>query len=179
MCPECSAESRKNAVIQERTCIDCGTHFQGGPRARRCPICREIERLRYSRNRKKTIRPLGSIDICPVCKQEYSVISGRQKYCSDDCQRVAVLEWQRIHKKEYAKKPEVKMAKTKRKAERQKTCAYCLCSFWSSTPTNYCSEYCRKQQNRIQQYQSEIKRGVNCDIQKLEKEREEYRKQNS
>lgn len=177
MCPECASKSKISNVVRNRICIDCGSVFMGGPRARRCPTCREAERIRYSRNRKKTIRPIGSIDICPICGHEYAVTSGRQKYCSDACQKTAVMDWQRNQKREYAKRPEVKLAKQERLSERQKVCIYCLKKFWTSTSTAYCSDYCRKQQNKIQNYQADIKRGANCNIQKLMNQQEEYRKQ--
>lgn len=104
-CPECVKFRKSNAVVRIRTCQDCGIGFQGGPRARRCPDCAYKAQQQTSRMHKKNgaKRPLGSIDACVVCGQEYIVSSGRQKYCSPECQRKGVLAWQKEHKKDYEK----------------------------------------------------------------------------
>ena len=60
-----------------------------------------------------TTRPLGSVDKCERCGKEYTVESGRQKYCPD-CQREAVLEWQRDHKAGYNKKNRNKEKETRK-----------------------------------------------------------------
>lgn len=176
-CPECAQSARKNNVVRDRICIDCGITFTGGPRARRCPECRHVAMLEASRRSRQrgTIRPLGSVDVCPVCGQEYIVVSGRQKYCSDDCQRTAVLAWQRERKREYNTDQRVEQARKMRRAERQKACAYCLRPFWSASSTNFCSDYCREQQAKISQCKSDIKRGYNRDMQKYLDSRDEYR----
>lgn len=176
-CPECAQMARKNNVVRDRICIDCGTTFPGGPRARRCPECRHVAMLEASRRSRQrgTIRPLGSVDVCPVCGQEYIVVSGRQKYCSDNCQRAAVLEWQRERKKEYNTDQRVVQARKSRRAERQKVCAYCLRPFWESSSTNLCSNYCRSQQKQIQWCESEARQGHNVDLQKYYNARDEYR----
>lgn len=92
------------------------------------------------------MRPLGSIDKCVVCGKDYVVVSGRQKYCSEICQRKGVLEWQREHKKNYHKVSGQNIKKQARRNTVKKICVYCLKSFESSTPTNLCSEYCRTEQ---------------------------------
>jgi len=70
-------------AIYDRICRTCGTNFKGGPRAWYCPDCRherEKERARkYKQGPAK--RPIGSIDICENCGEEYKVASGLQKYC--------------------------------------------------------------------------------------------------
>lgn len=176
-CPECAKVARKSNVIRDRVCIDCGATFQGGPRARRCPGCRHSAKMEASKRirRRGTIRPLGSVDVCPVCGQEYIVNSGRQKYCSDACQRVAVLAWQRERKKEYNKAPEVARSKREHREERRKVCEYCQRPFWSASPTNYCTDYCRDQQAKISQCKSDISRGRKRDLQKYLDSRDEYR----
>lgn len=65
--------------------------------------------------------------------------------------------------------------KTERRKEKRKICVYCGCTFSSSKPTNTCSEYCRKKNKQIKEYQAEIKRGRNVNIDKLLNEQKEYR----
>ena len=176
-CPECAQSARKNNVVRDRICIDCGITFTGGPRAHRCPECRHVAMLEASRRSRQrgTIRPLGSVDVCPVCGQEYIVVSGRQKYCSDDCQHTAVLAWQRERKKEYNTDQRIEQARKIRRTERQKVCAYCLRPFWSETASNLCSDYCREHQKRIRQCEADIRRGQPRDMKKYLNARDEYR----
>lgn len=178
LCPECAQIMRAQNVVRERICIDCGALFKGGPRAKRCPDCRKIATSENSKHFKENgpSRTIGSEDICKLCGNKYIVKSSRQKYCSADCQRTASLEWQREHKREYNKRPEIIQARKTRRSNRKKICVYCLRTFWSSTATAYCSDYCRKQQKRIYQYQSDIKRGYKMNLQALVDTREEYRK---
>lgn len=172
-CEGCTARVKSN-VIRERTCMDCGISFLGGPRARRCPACREAAR----RNQKRgpATRPLGSIDRCERCGTEYKVASGRQRFCQH-CRREAMLEWQRDHRSGYCKNPEVKEKKQKKRKQQEKICKYCLRKFRPDTPTQYCSEYCKKEQYKISQCMSDIKRGYNRDLAKYEEKREKYRKE--
>lgn len=176
LCPECVRESRKQGVIRDRICVDCGASFPGGPRAKRCPECRIIARRENSKNFKREgpRRPLGSTDTCLLCGKEYIVEGGRQKYCRS-CRRDGTLLWQRKHKKEYNKRPEQIKAKRQSREERQKVCKYCLRVFWSNVSSNYCSDYCRKQQERIRYCKCDIARGINRNMQKLIDEREDYR----
>lgn len=171
-CSDCAAKIKSN-VIADRTCIDCGTTFKGGPRARRCPICREI--ARRAKKKKPTARPLGSIDICQRCGNEYVVEGGRQKYCTA-CQKDALLEWQREHKVGYNKKPEIESKKQEKRKNQLKMCLYCQKSFRSETPSAYCSEYCKKEQAKLNQCIADIKRGKKRDLKKYKDAREEYRK---
>lgn len=173
MCPECARISRAENVIRERICADCGRNFPGGPRARRCPECRKSA-SKDKPGRNGPSRPLGSIDVCQMCGKEYIVKSGMQKFCPE-CKRDASLAWQRTHKKEYNKRPEVSQDRKARRGERQKICIYCQLPFWDSSTSNLCSEYCRKKNYQILRYQAEIKRGKNCNIQALEQARQEYR----
>lgn len=101
-------------------------------------------------------------------------IPGRQKYCSDKCQYEAVLEWQRKHKKDYNKTSGQDIKKAERRKEKKKICIYCGRVFSSSSPTNLCSDYCRKKNRQIKEYQSEIKRGNNVNIDRLLNEQKEY-----
>lgn len=171
----------KSDVMRTRTCIDCGTEFLGGPRALRCSECRDIARkAAAARYRKKgPLRKIGSVDYCEQCGSAYTVTSGRSKYCSEECQRMAVLAWQREHKKGYASASGQNIKKKERKSDAQKICMYCGKAFSSTTCTKYCSDYCRKEQIRIQTCLYDIKRGCNRDIEKLYIRREEYRKKES
>ncbi len=175
-CDEC-AKSIKSNVLRTRTCKMCGAEFLGGPRAFYCPDCRKIRQKEASARCKKrgASRPIGSIDKCEWCGSEYTVIAGRQKYCSDECQREAVLAWQREHKKGYNKASGQDVKKAERRKEKMKVCVYCGREFSSHTSTNACSDYCRKKNKQIKEYRSEIKRGKNANIDKLLDERKEYR----
>lgn len=175
-CPECAKKRKLDTVVRIRTCTDCGVEFYGGPRARRCPPCaREaIKEMDRKRKREGTKRPIGSIDKCIKCGKEYIVRGGRQKYCQE-CKEEANLEWQRGHKKEYAKKSGQQEKKNVRRKQQEKVCVYCLKRFKSSTNTNVCSGYCRKEQTKINQCMADIKRGSNRNLDKYIEKRDEYR----
>lgn len=176
-CPECAGKIKAENVVRNRRCIDCGQTFEGGPRAKRCPDCREIAlRESLKRYRKSgTKRALGSTDICQWCGKEYIVISGRQKYCSEACQRLAVLEWQRQHKKGYHRKEEIYAEKERKREIQEKICPYCLRIFRSTSSSPYCSDYCRREQRKYYQCIADINRGFNRNLEKYEKARAEYR----
>lgn len=175
-CDECAKVIKSN-VMRTRTCKSCGAEFLGGPRASYCPNCRKIrqrEANERARKRGGATRPIGSIDKCKLCGAEYVVNSGRQKYCSDECQREAVLAWQREHKKGYGQASGQDIKKAERRKEKKKICVYCGRVFSSNTATNTCSDYCRKKNTKIIEYRAEIKRGINANIEKLIEERNEY-----
>lgn len=176
-CPECARQKKLDTVVKIRTCQDCGMEFFGGPRAKRCPDCAEEARRENSKRYRTegTKRAIGSIDNCQWCGEEYIVVSGRQKYCSEKCQRMAVLAWQREHKKGYAKASGQNIKKQQRRDSSKKICVYCGRVFKSDKPTNVCSEYCRNEQKKLLQCESEQKRGHKCDIKKYIDRRTEYR----
>lgn len=176
-CPECTRAKKLDTVVKIRTCHDCGIEFYGGPRARRCPDCAYQAMLMTSRQHKKTgtARPLGSIDKCTICGKEYTVKSGRQKYCSNACMRKGVLAWQREHKKGYDKASRQDIKKMERRRASKKICAYCLRAFSSDTPSNLCSDYCRREQKKLIQCIADLNRGYNRDLKKYEDKRQEYR----
>ena len=175
--PECAKAKKIDTVVKIRICADCGMEFFGGPRARRCPDCAYKAAQETSRRHKKTgtARPLGSLDKCAVCGKEYTVKSGRQKYCSDACQREGVLAWQREHKKGYNKVSGQDIKKMERRKEAQKVCAYCLRAFATDSPTPYCSDYCRKEQAKIYQCIADLNRGYKRDLKGYEDRQREYR----
>lgn len=176
-CPSCARAKKLDTVVRIRTCKDCGIEFFGGPRAKRCPNCAYKAQQETSRRHKKSgaKRPLGSIDKCTVCGKEYTVVSGRQKYCSKECQRKGVLEWQREHKKGYYKASGQNIKKTERRRQSQKICVYCLRPFVSDTPTNICSDYCRREQKKLNQCIADINRGYKRNYNKYITMRNQYR----
>ena len=107
---------------------------------------------------------------------EYVVNSGRQKYCSDECQREAVLEWQRDHKQRYNIESGQYDKKIEKRKNSLKICVYCGKQFHSDVATNLCSDYCRRKQKQIHMRVSDAKRGVKSNIEQLMQERNDYRK---
>lgn len=173
-CPDC-VKKRRSDVIRIRVCMDCGARFSGGPRSRRCPSCAEIARREYRKHHKTTVRPLGTIDQCEWCGKDYIVNSGRQKYCSSECMKKAVLEWQREHKKGYHTESGQDVKKYERRLEQEKICVYCGRKFRTRTTSNLCSDYCRKEQIKLKNCVADIKRGSNRNLQKYIGKRNEYR----
>lgn len=175
-CPECAKAKKLDTVVKIRICQDCGVEFYGGPRARRCPECAYRAQRENDRRHKKTgtKRPLGGIDKCVICGREYTVKSGRQKYCSA-CQREGVLAWQREHKRGYDKASGQDVKKMERRKKAKKICVYCLRTFTSDTSTNVCSDYCRREQSKITQCIADINRGYRRNYEKYINKRNQYR----
>lgn len=176
-CQACAEKIKAESTMRLRKCTDCGREFLGGPRAKRCPECR-IEAARINNKKYKktgTMRPIGSIDKCEWCGEEYSITSGRQKYCSKDCQHQAVLKWQRAHKKECCQDSEKRAKRQRANDIQEKVCPYCLGRFHSATSRAYCSEYCKREQQKIIQCKADILRGQRRNLKKYEDAREVYR----
>lgn len=178
-CPDCAQAKKSGSTLRSRSCQDCGVKFLGGPRAKRCLGCAHKAQLESGRRHKKngTKRPLGSIDKCVICGNEYAVVSGRQKYCSDACQRIGLLDWQRDHKEGYHKTSGQDTKKQARREQSKKICAYCLRPFSSSSSTNTCSAYCRAEHRKFLQCAADIRRGKNRCLEKYEEKRETYREE--
>lgn len=176
-CPECAKKKRLDTVIKIRICQDCGVEFYGGPRAKRCPGCAYKAQQETNRRHKKvgTKRSIGSVDKCVICGQEYTVTSGRQKYCSDVCMQIGVKAWQKEQKRGYNKKTGQEEKKQEHREAQEKICVYCLRPFKSNTSTNLCSDYCRSKQVKIRQCESDIRRGQKRNLQKYLNERQDYR----
>lgn len=172
-CEECATLLKRKTALKPRVCQDCGVEFMGGARAKRCPVCSAQARANYKR--KPVARHLGSIDKCALCGSEYVVRSGRQKYCSEECQHTAVKEWQREHKKGYAKMSGQDVKKNNRRRSVEKVCIYCQRVFKSNKSTNLCSEYCRAEQKKLIQCKADIKQGCNRDLEKYIRKRDAYR----
>lgn len=177
-CDECAKKRRSN-VIRIRICKQCGKEFEGGPRAFYCPDCRIIRKREAEKRHRKngTARPIGSIAKCEWCGAEYTVNSGKQKYCSEECQRKAVLEWQRIHKKGYNIESGQYDKKAEKRKNKIKVCVYCGRKFQSNKSTNLCSDYCKKKQHQLNIRIADDRRGRKANVNKLLEERERYRKQ--
>lgn len=177
-CPDCAKGRKSDTAIRIRTCQDCGIEFPGGPRARRCPECAYKAQKEVNKQHKAigTKRSLGSIDKCAICGGDYTVVSGRQKYCPS-CRREGVLEWQREHKRGYSRASGQDIKKMERRGQVRKVCVYCTRSFISDSPTNVCSEYCRAEHMKLTMCLADIKRGRKRDLKKYEDKREQYRKE--
>ena len=177
-CPECAKGRKSDTAIRIRTCQDCGIKFPGGPRARRCPDCAYKARRESERKHRKngTCRPLGSIDKCTICGEEYTVTSGRQQYCPS-CRREGVLAWQREHKRGYDKESGQAAKKMERRSQARKICVYCMREFVGDKPTNVCSEYCRTEHKKINACMADVKRGNKIDLKKYEDKRDRYREE--
>ena len=160
-CPVCAAEARRESVIRDRICRQCGTVFSGGPRAWYCPSCREDRRREADRRHKRlgTLRQLGSTDICIRCGSEYTVESARQKYCKQ-CAPGAVRETVRSHKRDYYNdnREHINNHKNAMRTDR-KVCVVCGRIFDSGTPTVTCSEGCASELRRKRQQKTDILRG--------------------
>lgn len=161
-CPECAKVALKENVFRARQCIDCGQTFMGYPKSKRCPSCRAAINRERDKQQKKNgpRRELGSIDYCQNCGGEYTVESGRQKYCKD-CAKQAVAENVRAEKRAYAAANKSVIAA--RKAEmlpRRKVCVICGCLIDHHSPSVTCSsEACKKEYVRRKYVKADIARG--------------------
>lgn len=160
LCQECHDAAKASGVVQERICRQCGMSFPGGPRAWYCPSCRADRRRVQDRMAKRngTARPIGSIDLCARCGKEYSVASGRQRYCSD-CSAAAVNETVKAHKREYATERKDQMSEYRLTMSRDRhVCIVCGKVFDSNLPEATCSEACDKIRRQINQKKADAKR---------------------
>ncbi|MBQ7344500.1 MAG: hypothetical protein IJW45_00370 [Oscillospiraceae bacterium] len=150
LCPDCAAASRKN-VVRDRTCRTCGITFPGGPRAWYCPTCRRERRRAMDREAKRSgpARTLGSTDICTVCGDQYTVNSGRQRYCpacAPDAvkaiDRAQGLEW-------YAANSDPDQRRAQRQAGAAPiTCVICSKAFTPRDSSLTCSPSCSRELSR-------------------------------
>lgn len=100
-CPDC-VKNLRSTSLSVRVCKECGISFIGGPAAKYCPICRQQRKAIANRQCKRngSKRPLGSIDLCEVCRQPYTVTGPRQKYCPD-CADAAIRDNDRQKSREW------------------------------------------------------------------------------
>ena len=146
--------------IRERTCRQCGSMFQGGPRAWFCPSCRK-ERAReqladHRRRRSKgDYRPIGSFDTCLRCGNNYEILGGNHKYCNN-CSKDAVAEIDNIQGTLYYlnNKDDINTARREKRKTKHRKCVICGAEYLSSTVTKCCSQDCRitLKQNRWKRF---------------------------
>jgi predicted nucleic acid-binding Zn ribbon protein len=144
LCDDCVAAG-KATTIRPRTCRECGTTFDGGPRAWYCPSCRKNRQkevaARYRKNGPN--RSLGSIDHCIVCGKEYVVKSGRQRYCPD-CAEDAVRQLDREASKKWNAENNFYERRSQQPRCGQKICVICGNPVPPGTPRITCSPKCNK-----------------------------------
>lgn len=161
LCPACSAASKLESVVRDRTCRQCGATFRGGPRAWYCPTCREERRREASRryHRTGTSRPLGSIDRCTICGAEYIVDGSRQRYCKH-CADAATQAATRARSLEYnaEHRDELNAHKQAMRKDR-KVCVICGSVFDSGLPSVTCSAACAAELRSRRQQEADIRRG--------------------
>ena len=91
-CDACNRLNRREALLRERTCIDCGKTFYGFPKSKRCPECQSEANKRndaeaHRRKAAGNSRRIGDKYKCEICGKKYVLTSGRQRYCPD-CARI-------------------------------------------------------------------------------------------
>lgn len=160
LCDECVATA-KSTTIRPRTCRECGTTFDGGPRAWYCPECRKIREKESTKRYRDNgpTRPLGSIDHCIVCGKEYVVKSGLQHYCPD-CAGEAVRQLDREASKKWNAENNFYQQRSQKPRSGQKICVICGKPVPPGTPRVTCSEECDKLRIKYNQGKAEIKRGT-------------------
>lgn len=169
-CAKAGKASRKRAntgkergnqqMMWRTTCIGCGAEIFRPVKCVRCKACQDaIDRKRDAEIKANgPRRPLGSIDRCQRCGQEYTVEGGLQKYCKA-CSAVATRDSIREHKRAYAaaRRADPDQAEAIRQAKRilpsQRTCKRCGKAFEARTRADYCSDVCRKEAAREYQHQ--------------------------
>lgn len=159
LCSGCVAVNRKN-VIRDRICRECGITFPGEPRAWYCPKCR-MERKRVAdrhSSRYGPARPLGSIDVCVICGNQYIVKSGNQRYCSV-CSENATKAADRTQGREwYAQNGDPERRRIQRQAcAAPINCRVCGKAFVPTAPSVTCSKECSQELSRLncQRYEAE------------------------
>lgn len=161
LCPACSAVAKRETVVRDRICRQCGAVFPGGPRAWYCPTCR-AERKRIAERRFRRTgpyRPLGSTDACKRCGGEYVVESGRQAYCKR-CAEIAVRETVLAHKRVYTAKNSDSISAHKQAMRTgRNVCLICGNVFDSDTATVTCSASCAAELRRRRQQEADLRRG--------------------
>ena len=151
--------------LHPRTCRQCGTTFEGGPRAWYCPICSEVrrkeaDRAGHARMRRGETRQIGSMDTCQICGKEYMVMSGKQKYCPT-CAPEAVAEIDRTQGLNYytANADTINPARNEKRRRGPRPCVICGELFDTPTPRKICDkDECSKELKRQYQQRADAKR---------------------
>ena len=159
-------------MLQQRKCTGCHSLFIGGPRAFYCPSCREIRRKERDRKRKKTgpVRPLGSIDECIQCGNNYIVVGGMQRFCPK-CAPIHAREHDRVTSLQFyhANKNRINPIRYIRRKVGLIPCIECGKIFDpQGTRRRYCGDTCRRKRiNRVwmdRYYQKRLKGGKHHEI---------------
>ena len=177
LCPACALKSRRESVLRERTCIDCGAKFVGYPKSKRCPECRDkINAKRDAEYKKRGAkRKLGTIDKCQRCGAEYIVNSGAQRYCPA-CAESAHEENVKAHKREYMRDHAEEFAPKKAKNRSyNKVCVVCGKIFDAETTTVTCSSACAEKWKRYNQSKIDYKRGKRKTVANIEIAKEKFK----
>lgn len=151
--------------MHPRTCRQCGSGFEGGPRAWYCPACREERRREQSRKNKRRqkrglTRALGSVDVCVICGKQYLVRCGNQKYCPE-CASEAVAAIDRQQGLDYyrANAEDINPARMIARRKGLRPCAVCGEAYDAPTPQKTCGkESCRRELARRNQRRADKKR---------------------
>lgn len=137
-------------MLTAKTCKQCGKTFSGGPRAWYCPACREERRAKHDKDykrRKRTgaHRPLGSIDQCVICGQDYTVNAGQQRYCPR-CAVGAVKAIDRSQGLSYyhVNKDAINPARNLKRRKGLRQCPICKTQFDTRSKRICCSDECRR-----------------------------------
>lgn len=148
-CDDCRIVLKRESVFKSAICAECGKQFIGGIAAKYCPECRRKKANEASAKCKKNKdkRKLGSTDYCQKCGAEYTVKSGKQKYCAE-CAGIALAEHNReVSQQRYHENNlKEKQAEQKRELKRESTvCPACGKPFTPNRANQmYCSAECRK-----------------------------------
>ena len=148
-CDDCRIVLKRESVFKSAICAECGKQFIGGIAAKYCPECRRKKANEASAKCKKNKdkRKLGSTDYCQKCGAEYTVKSGKQKYCAE-CAAMALAEHNReVSQQRYHENNlKEKQAEQKRELKRESTvCPACGKPFTPNRANQmYCSAECRK-----------------------------------
>lgn len=108
--------------ILSRICKECGTGFEGGPRANYCPSCRADRKkmqAKQARERAKAgaTRKLGQEYPCEICGAPYILNSGLQRFCKK-CAENHLKEAEKLLSKARSEKSRDKV-NTERRIKRQ------------------------------------------------------------
>lgn len=142
------------ACMRAKTCRECGAAFWGGPRAWYCPACR-TERARKheaeyrARMRAGQARPLGSIDMCERCGQQYEVRGSNQRYCST-CGGVVARENDRRKglRRYYALRDKINPVRNAARRVPPRVCRVCGHVYEARTRSRTCSPACQAEYER-------------------------------
>lgn len=137
-------------MLQDRICKQCGISFTGGPRAYYCPNCR-VERTKTTnrdykaRKKNGNVREIGSIDICNMCGEKYTVNGGLQRFCTN-CQKLHSMEYDRNTGLKYYHlyKDQLNPIRNLRRRIGPVKCYWCGKEFESHNTKLTCSPECSK-----------------------------------